>query len=121
MLVTNVERDEPKSVIVIFGKQVTDSTQCSGSIPCARCVAEACQCVYDAKSDRRRKVYTAELEESHIALRQVVATLRFGSPDQISRFISEIQGFQTTQEAMVHVMGTSRENVWEEMWNFLGI
>lgn len=72
-------------------------------------MTEACQCIFDAGSDRRRKFDTVKLEESRVALQRVVATLRSGSSSQISRFISEIQGFPTNQEAMAHVMRMVRE------------
>lgn len=83
--------------------------QCSGSTPCERCAVEECQCIYDLKQDRRRKSYAAEREESHAALGRLVATLRSGSPDLISCFISVVRGFRTDQEAMVYVVETMRE------------
>ncbi|KAJ5155670.1 hypothetical protein N7492_008492 [Penicillium capsulatum] len=79
-----------------------------------RCVAKGCQCIYDPKTDRRRKLYTAEIEQSHVALCRMVEILRSGSPDHVSRFISEIQSFHTTHEAVAHIIGTMGGDPCEE-------
>lgn len=67
-----------------------------------------------SKKDRRRKSSTAETERSHAVLCQLVATLRSGSPDQISCFISKVQSSRTDQEAMIHVIKTTREMTSEK-------
>ncbi|KAJ5698174.1 hypothetical protein N7462_000179 [Penicillium macrosclerotiorum] len=51
----------------------------SGMTPCARCVAEACQCKYESNRDRRRKVHTIKLLSFHAALCQIASKLRAGS------------------------------------------
>lgn len=112
---TECRKRRTKVSSTIFGGKSTDVIQCSGSTPCARCAIEACQCIYDFKSDRRRKPFMAELEESRAALCRVVAILRSGSTDQISRFIWKVQRFQTDQEAVFHVIGTPGDITCEEM------
>lgn len=85
----------------------------SGSRPCTRCAVETCQCIYNLKWDRRRKSYAAEREEPHAVLCRVVATLRSGSPDEISYFIKEVRNFQTEQDIMTHVVEVTREMLSE--------
>lgn len=74
--------------------------QCSGTTPCTRCATEAYECIYDPKSDRRRKTHVAELLSSHVTLCRVTAKLRSGTLEEILAIILEIQGLPTDQEAV---------------------
>lgn len=66
--------------------------QCSGVTPCARCTAEACKCIFDPYSDRRRR--------DHLALSYTVAKLRRGTPDDIKSLILALRSTQTDQDAI---------------------
>ncbi|KAJ5946410.1 hypothetical protein N7454_003249 [Penicillium verhagenii] len=81
-----------------------DPIQCSGTNPCIRCEAEERQCVYDPRRDRRRKSHTAALLDSHVALCRVTAKLRSGTPEEISRFIWEVQALPTDEEAVNYLV-----------------
>lgn len=77
--------------------------QCSGTLPCTRCVAAASQCIYDPKGDRRRKAHVAELSKSHDALCRVIAKLRSDSWDDIVAFLVNIQSLPTDQAAIEYI------------------
>ncbi|KAJ5938426.1 hypothetical protein N7466_001560 [Penicillium verhagenii] len=84
--------------------------QCSGTTPCTRCAAEARQCIYDPKSDRRRKAHVAELLSFHVTLCQVIAKLRSGTVEEILPFILEIQNLPTDQDAIAYLVQTLNEH-----------
>ncbi|KAJ5654804.1 hypothetical protein N7490_001807 [Penicillium lividum] len=74
--------------------------KCSGTIPCARCITEKCDCIYNPRGDRRSKAYIAELLSFHAALCRIFTTLRSGTSDEISWLIWELQIQETDQEAI---------------------
>lgn len=78
--------------------------QCSGTTPCTTCMTEICKCSYDPARDRRRKTYTAELLNFRVALCRMAATLRSGTPEEISSFIQEIRNLPTDQEAIDYLV-----------------
>ncbi|KAI2669309.1 transcriptional regulator family: Fungal Specific TF [Penicillium roqueforti] len=84
-------------------------TKCSGTTPCTRCATEAYQCIYDPKSDRRRRTYAAELLSSHVTLCRVTAMLRSGTLEEILAIILEIQDLPTDQEAIGYLRQALKE------------
>lgn len=72
--------------------------------PCARCVAEACQCKYEPNRDRRRKAHTAELLSFHAALCRTAAKLRAGTPEEITWLIWKIQSLPTDQQVVSYLV-----------------
>ncbi|KAJ5641188.1 hypothetical protein N7490_005188 [Penicillium lividum] len=74
--------------------------KCSGTIPCARCVTEECDCIYNPRGDRRSKAYIAKLLSFQAALSRIITTLRSGTSDEISWLIWEMQIQETYQEAI---------------------
>lgn len=83
--------------------------QCSGKTPCSTCVTEACRCIFDPNSDRRRKAHVAELMKSHVTLCRVTAKLRSDTVDEVIAFILDIQRLSTDQEAVEYLVQALRE------------
>ena len=74
-------------------------TRCSGGSPCSACQTRASLCHYDAASDQRRKIAQIrnveelarkdrELHRNKLLLGGLLAVLRSGDPDAISRITS---------------------------------
>jgi hypothetical protein len=71
--------------------------QCSGTMPCARCITEKCDCIYNPQGDCISKAYIADLLAFHAALCRIITTLRSGSSDEISWLMWETQSQETVR------------------------
>ncbi|KAJ6088101.1 hypothetical protein N7499_004283 [Penicillium canescens] len=79
-------------------------SKCSGTAPCTECTTKARQCLYNQAGDRRRKAHTAELLNFRVALHQMAAKLRSGTPEEILRLVREIQNLPTDQDAVNYLI-----------------
>lgn len=64
------------------------------------CVAKAYQCIYDFKSDRRRKTHIAELSSLHDAPNGMTAIIRQETREEVSCLFWEMESLLTDQEAI---------------------
>ncbi|CAG8908856.1 unnamed protein product [Penicillium egyptiacum] len=73
-------------------------TKCSGAMPCAKCTAKGCQCIYDPDSDRRRKPCSKSLALRQ-ALLYTVLKLRSGNVNDVRTFLLKIRRLQSDGDA----------------------
>lgn len=64
------------------------------------CVAKAYQCIYEFKSDRRRKTHIAELSSLHDAPNGMIAIIRQETREGVSCLFWEMESLLTDQEAI---------------------
>ncbi|OGE46561.1 hypothetical protein PENARI_c191G09200 [Penicillium arizonense] len=70
------------------------------SLACTECQKTKSKC---SAGDRRRNAHTAELLNFRVALYQMAAKLRSGTPEEILRLVREIQNLPTDQDAVNHL------------------
>lgn len=73
-------------------------------MPCSNCAAKATECIFDPRTDRRRRVHRLELSQLHHVLYSTVAELQQGNPDQIKSLVLALRSFAAPQEAVRYLI-----------------